>query len=94
MKIAPVSQIQSTEWTGLSLERGILSHRFLRLRCGDCGHDKLIAFSCERRGSCPLCGARRMVLTAAHVPVRQWVLRLPASGCVPYRGVSLVQVPS
>ena len=27
------------------LECGILAHGFLRLRCGDCGHDKLLAFS-------------------------------------------------
>lgn len=27
------------------LECGILAHGFLRLRCGECGHDKLLAFS-------------------------------------------------
>ena len=67
------------------LECGILAHGFLRLRCGDCGHDKLVAFSCKRRGFCLSCGARRMAQTAAHpvdhvipnVPVRQWVLSLP-----------------
>ena len=32
---------------------GILAHGILRLRCGDCGHDKLLAFSCKRRGFCP-----------------------------------------
>ena len=31
-------------------ECGILAHGFLRLHCGDCGHDKLVAFSCKRRG--------------------------------------------
>ena len=42
------------------LERGILAHGFLRLRCGDCGHDKLVAFSCKRRGGLPVirCPAR------------------------------------
>ena len=58
------------------LECGILAHGFLRLRCG---HDKLVAFSCKRRGFCPSCGAKRMAQTAAHlmdhviphVPVRQ-----------------------
>jgi len=45
------------------LECGILAHGFLRLRCGDCRRDKLIAFSCKRRGFCPSCRARRM---AAH----------------------------
>ena len=67
------------------LECGIPAHGFLRLRCGDCGHDKLLAVSCKRRGFCPSCGARRMSQTAAHlvdhviphVPVRQWVLSLP-----------------
>lgn len=66
------------------LECGILAHGFLRLRCGNCGHDKLVAFSCKRRGFCPSCGARRMAQTAAHlvdhviphVPMRQWVLSL------------------
>ena len=43
---------------------GILAHGFLRLRCGDCGHDKLVAFGCKRRGFCPSCGARRMAQTA------------------------------
>ena len=32
------------------LECGILAHGFVRLRCGECGHDKLVAFSCKRRG--------------------------------------------
>jgi hypothetical protein len=67
------------------LECGILAHGFLRLRCADCAHEKLVAFSCKRRGFCPSCGARRMAETAAHlvdqviprVPVRQWVLSFP-----------------
>jgi len=44
------------------LECGILAHGFLRLRCGDCAHEKLVAFSCKRRGFCPACGARRMMV--------------------------------
>ena len=36
------------------LDCGILAHGFLRLRCGDCGHEKLVAFSCKRRGFLPL----------------------------------------
>jgi ribosomal protein S27E len=67
------------------LECGMLAHGFLRLRCDQCAHEKLVAFSCKRRGFCPSCGARRMVESAAHlvehviphVPVRQWVLSLP-----------------
>lgn len=61
------------------LECGILAHGFLRLRCADCAQEKLVAFSCKRRGFCPSCGGRRMAQTAAHlvdhvipnVPVRQ-----------------------
>ncbi len=64
---------------------GVLAHGFLRLHCDDCGHDRLVAFSCKRRGFCPSCGGRRMADTAAHlvdrvlpqVPIRQWVLTLP-----------------
>jgi hypothetical protein len=61
------------------LEFGILAHGFLRLRCAGCGHEKLVAFSCKRRGICPSCEARCMAETAAwlvdhvipKVPVRQ-----------------------
>jgi ribosomal protein S27E len=56
------------------LECGNMAHGFLRLRCCDCGHDKLVAFGCKRRGSCPSCGAWRMAQTAAHLAV---VLSLP-----------------
>ena len=67
------------------LECGILAHAFMRLRCEECDHDKLLAFSCKRCGFCPSCGARRISQTAAqlvnhvipHVRVRQWVLSLP-----------------
>jgi hypothetical protein len=67
------------------LECGILAHGFLRVRCADCAHEKLVAFSCKRRGFCPSCGARRMAQSAAvlvdevipQVPVRQWVLSFP-----------------
>jgi len=70
------------------LECGILAHGFLRVRCAECAHEKLVAYSCKRRGLCPSCGARRMAETAAvlvdrvmplmpRVPVRQWVLSFP-----------------
>jgi hypothetical protein len=70
---------------GAFLDGGILANGFLRLRCEDCAHKKRVAFSCQRRGFCPACGARRMAETAAHlvdhviprVPVRQWVLSFP-----------------
>jgi len=67
------------------LECGVLAHGFLRVRCAECTHEKLVAFSCKRRGFCPSCGARRMAESAAYlvdqviprVPVRQWVLSFP-----------------
>jgi len=67
------------------LRCGLLEHGFLRVKCDACQAEKLVAFSCKRRGFCPSCGARRMVETAALLvdnvlpqqPVRQWVLSLP-----------------
>jgi ribosomal protein S27E len=67
------------------LDCGILAKGFLRLRCGDCGLNQWVAFSCKLRAICPSCGVRRMQEGAAHiverilprVPVRQWVLSLP-----------------
>ena len=67
------------------LKCGVLEHGFLRVKCDSCQAEKLVAFSCKRRGFCPSCGARRMAETAALLvddvlpqqPVRQWVLSLP-----------------
>ena len=67
------------------LQCGRLEHGFLRVRCKDCHHERLVAFSCKRRGFCPSCGARRMGESAALLvdevlptePVRQWVLSFP-----------------
>jgi len=67
------------------LQCGVLAHGFLRLHCDDCQLDRLVPFSCKRRGFCPSCGGRRMADTAAHlvdrvlpeVPIRQWVFTLP-----------------
>jgi ribosomal protein S27E len=47
------------------LRCGRLEYGFLRVVCGDCKHEKLVAFSCKRRGFCPSCGARRMAESAA-----------------------------
>ena len=67
------------------LRCGWLAGGFARFRCGACGLDRLVPFSCKGRGFCPSCGGRRMAERAAHlvdhvfpdVPVRQWVLSLP-----------------
>lgn len=64
---------------------GVLARGFARVRCDACAFERLVPFSCKRRGFCPSCGGRRMAELAAHlvdrvlpqVPVRQWVLTLP-----------------
>ena len=64
---------------------GRLEHGFLRIRCSDCHAERLVAFSCKRRGFCPSCGARRMAESAAllvdesfpQLPIRQSVLSVP-----------------
>jgi len=82
--VASLPQFVKDEFDAF-LECGILAHGFVRVRCVQCAHEKLVAFSCKRRGICPSCGARRMAETAAwlvdhvipKVPVRQWVLSFP-----------------
>ena len=67
------------------LKCGRLEYGFLRVRCESCNDEKLVAFSCKRRGFCPSCGARRMADSAAllvdeilpYQPMRQWVLSVP-----------------
>jgi hypothetical protein len=64
---------------------GVLARGFARMRCGACGYELLVPFSCKRRGICPSCTARRAEDTAAHlvdpvlprVPYRQWVFTFP-----------------
>jgi hypothetical protein len=64
---------------------GRLERGFLRVRCSDCHAERLLAFSCKKRGFCPSCGARRMAESAAllvdqilpELPMRQWVLSFP-----------------
>jgi hypothetical protein len=67
------------------LKCGRLEHGFLRVRCDKCRFERLVPFSCKKRGFCPSCGARRMAETAAlladevlpDVPLRQWVISFP-----------------
>ena len=46
---------------------GLLERGFVRVRCGDCATERLVAFSCKTRGFCPSCTSRRMADTAAHL---------------------------
>lgn len=67
------------------LQCGRLENGFIRVVCEDCKHERLVAFSCKRRGFCPSCGARRMAESSALLidevlpqqPIRQWVLSFP-----------------
>lgn len=67
------------------LKCGILAHGFIRLKCQDCEDEKIVAFSCKKRGFCPSCCAKRKAETAAHmidnvlpiVPYRQFVVTFP-----------------
>ena len=67
------------------LRCGDLDEGFARVRCGDCGHEMFVAFSCKQRCTCPSCHQKRTLLTAIHVaeevcsPVahRQVVLTIP-----------------
>ena len=43
------------------LDCGILRNGFARVRCEECGHEHLLAFSCKRRHFCPSCHQKRVV---------------------------------
>ena len=68
------------------LRCGVLAYGFARIYCQECRYDRLVAFSCKKRGFCGSCLARRMSETAARlgdsiipeIPTRQWVLSVPA----------------
>ena len=58
---------------------------FLRLRCPDCGHDKILPFSCKTRGLCASCGQKRAIAWAERmveevlpdIPYLQLVFTIP-----------------
>lgn len=64
---------------------GLLQFGFARFSCRACGEERLVAYSCKKRGLCPSCVAKRSALSAAHLcdavlpvcPYRQWTLSLP-----------------
>ncbi|MDO8501789.1 MAG: transposase [Gemmatimonadaceae bacterium] len=64
---------------------GVLEHGFARIRCDDCTHEYLLAFSCKCRYFCPSCHAKRLAIweqwldttLLAPVPHRQVVLTIP-----------------
>ena len=58
---------------------GALGRGFARVRCENCAFERLVPFSCKRRGFCPSCGGRRTAEQAAHlvdhVLRRRWTRR-------------------
>jgi hypothetical protein len=67
------------------LDCGIFACGVARVRCGDCGHDFFIAFSCKLRCLCPSCHMKRELIWAQwavdelleDVPHRQVVFTIP-----------------
>ncbi len=43
------------------LDCGNLQNGFAKIKCEDCGHEFLLAFSCKRRHFCPSCHQKRVV---------------------------------
>lgn len=68
------------------LRCGVLAYGFARVYFQECKYDRLIGFSCKKRGFCGSCLARRMSEISGHlldeiippIPTRQWVLSMPA----------------
>lgn len=64
---------------------GDLASGFTRLHCPDCGHERLLAFTCKTRHFCPSCHQRRVRGTSEwiaravchDVPHRQFVFTIP-----------------
>jgi len=67
------------------LRCGDLTDGFARVRCPDCHHEYLLAFSCRGRWFCPSCHAKKVILFGQHlrdnvlypVPHRQYVFSIP-----------------
>ncbi len=67
------------------LRCGDLAAGFTRFQCPDCGHERLLAFTCKRRHFCPACHQRRVRSTSSwiaacvchDVPHRQFVFTIP-----------------
>ena len=70
---------------------GDLAAGFTRLQCPDCGHEKLLAFTCKTRHFCPSCHQQRVrrvgdwiaYTVCDNLPHRQFVFTMPR----PLRGI-------
>jgi len=67
------------------LSCGDLKKGFARVKCPDCKHEYLLAYSCKSRWLCPSCQAKKVIQFGDHlknnvlfpVPHRQWVFSIP-----------------
>lgn len=67
------------------LDCGTPESGFARLKCTECGWERLLTFSCRQRGVCPSCDAKRAAAFAAflhdevleNVPHSMWVFTIP-----------------
>ena len=67
------------------LKCGIVSCGFMRLKCSECPSEKVVAFSCKKKGFCVSCWAKRSAESAIHLvenvlpmaPYRQIVVSFP-----------------
>ncbi|MCP4263429.1 MAG: IS91 family transposase, partial [Planctomycetes bacterium] len=67
------------------LRSGDLKEGFARVRCPDCGHEYLLAFSCKGRWFCPCCHAKKVIQFGEllketilyPIPHRQYVFSIP-----------------
>ena len=74
-----------TEVVNDYLKCGDLKKGFARVRCPDCHHEYLLAFSCRGRWFCPSCHAKKVVQFGEllrenilyPVPHRQYVFSIP-----------------
>jgi hypothetical protein len=79
LKSATITTVESF------LRCGDLASGFTRLECSDCGHERLLAFTCKTRHFCPACHQRRVRSTSEwiagsvchQVPHRQVVFTIP-----------------
>lgn len=79
LKSATIATVESF------LRCGDLASGFTRLECFDCGHERLLAFTCKTRHFCPACHQRRVRSTSEwiagsvchQVPHRQVVFTIP-----------------
>jgi hypothetical protein len=61
------------------LDCGIYDQGFARVRCDSCSAEYLVAFSCQQRGLCPSCAAKRGALFGAFLTEE---VREPVGHCL------------